>query len=88
VLSWDEVGCAVLSTGDRPAESELVVAGCEGPLIRTGLCAPEEELAPLLEEIEAQLAQRPSADEGRDAATAERAALRRLLVRVGAPSGW
>lgn len=84
VLSWDEVGCAVLSTGERSPDAELVelvVAGADGPLIRTGLRAPAEELAPLVEEIEAQLARRR---ESRDESGADRLALQRLVHRAAA----
>jgi hypothetical protein len=89
VLSWDEVGCAVLSTGERSADAELVVAGADGPLIRTGLCASPEDLTPLVEEIEAQLARRVPQSlagslgrvDGLDGG-GERAALERLLQGV------
>ena len=78
VLPWNEVGCAVLSDPDPAADAELLVAGAEGPLIRTGLCAPPEILDPVIAEIEAQLDRAQRAQRG--PAAIDRAALDRLVA--------
>jgi hypothetical protein len=87
LLPWDDVGCAVLAESGTACESELVVEGGDGPLIRTGLRASPEDLYPLVAEIEAQLARRRESRTPAGCApdrrhSPERRALERLLASV------
>jgi hypothetical protein len=71
VLPWADLGCALES------DAELVVAGPEGPLIRTGVRAPRETIRQLVAQIDAQI------ERSRDA-RADRTAIDRLIAHARA----